>query len=91
MIWIIIVVWILTNLSILLGIGISVTITNEDNLRSVQRKLKRKTKELGAVNKPSPEELAKRGTIEEATEKEVETLLDKILPEDEKPKEKQNK
>jgi hypothetical protein len=84
----IIVIWILANLSLILGIGITITVSKDGSFDNVKRRLKGKTKGLGPVNKPSAADLAKRGTIQEQTEQEVETLLDKIIPDEEKPEEK---
>lgn len=88
MIWIVIVTALIVNLSFLLGVGITVTLSRDDSFEKVKRRIKKRSKGLGAVQKLSAEQLANRGSVTEVTEKEVETLLDKIIPDEEKPEEK---
>lgn len=91
MIWIIIAIWLITNLSIAFGIGISIVISDEEKLKKVTDKFKKQPKGLGAVNKPSHAEIIKRGTVQEETERAMEDTLDEIIPNEEKPEEKRNK
>jgi len=73
----------LLNLVILLFVGVILfdRYDTPDKRQSVVKKVKRKInhERLGAIQKLTPEEQAKKGTRLEETEKEMERVLDEVL------------
>lgn len=66
--------WIINMLTLFIGIAIGYYKQNPKELKRLRRK-----KDLGVVKRPTAEQLRKKGTVLEETEKVMTKTLDKVL------------
>ena len=70
--------WIFTIATFLIGFAVGRYLAGENVVENVRRRVQERIKppQVGAVNKPKPEDLVNKGTILEQNEQAMEELLD---------------
>lgn len=74
-----IITWIITIITFFLGYGLAEYKNNPEQVKASFKKLRIKKPQLGGVKRPTAQELVKRGTRQEETEKAMEDTFEKIL------------